>query len=566
MGLTTRSLVLLIGLVMAASACDAEGELGTSSTTTTTEQLTTSTTAPPPSTTTTEPDPCPEDPFCVVYDIHPEATWSDGEPVTAADFGHTLDLITNSASGAPNQSGYELITHLTALDDKTVLVGFSRVFPAWRTLFDVLAPSHYEGPLDEPGAPVTGPFVLEEWVPGDRIALGRNPAYWADADPVSGEPLGDVEELVFVFPDSVRDQLDALEDDEVDVVRPRPLEWMIDDLEGMDAVSFSLEPGAFWDHIDFNHDDPLLSQSWVRKVISLAIDRDAILNETVRTVDPRASALNSAVFLQNSPHYEDNYDHVYDPQAAEAMLEERFCEKDDQGVYNCQGRRMSFVWATTVGDEYRQRTFELARDSLEEIGIEIILDARTPSELFSSAVFFGGPDVWQIINFSWRGEADPHLANSTFYCEGEAPSGYGALNVNRYCNEEVVELIRSTERILDPEQRAVAYNAADSIYLADRAIIPLYQKTDLLAWSSEITGPDPNISEATDLWNVGSWAGKSPVIIALGTEPDALDPIRPGTESADAVLSAMYHGAYSVTSGLEFVPVLISEASAKGGG
>lgn len=566
MGRLVTPLVFLTVLVMVVSACEPTGESAGSSTTSTMKRPTTTTTAPPPSTTTTEPSPCPDDPFCVVYEIHPDATWSDGEPVTVADFAHTLDVLSSSSAGAPELTGYDRITRIDSLGDKTALVAFSSVFPAWRTLFDTILPAHYEGALDDPGAPVAGPFSLEEWVPGGRVVLSRNPAYWSDVDPVSGGPIGDVDELVFVFPESVRDQLEGLEDDEIDVVRPRPLDWMVQDLEGMDGVSYQLEPGPFWDHIDFNHDDPLLSQAWVREAIALAIDRESILDETVRTVDSSASGLDSAIFMQNSIHYEGNYEHAYDPEAAESILNERFCERGDDGVYSCQGRRMSFIWATTAGDEYRQTTFELVRDSLSEIGIEVILDLRTPSELFSSGVFFGGPDVWQIIDFSWKGEPDPYLANSTFYCEGDAPSGYGALNVNRYCNPDVASLIRSTERIVDPDERAAAYNEADAIYLGDRAIVPLYQKPNLMAWSSEITGPDPNTSEAGDLWNVGTWSGKPSVVVAVESEPDSLDPISPESESAEVIVSAMYHGAFSVNPEFEFLPEIVSSASPYEGG
>lgn len=563
MGKPRTRTAALIAMAIVAAACT--GGHAQTATTAIGEPPTTTTTAPT-TTTTTEPDPCPDRPFCVRYSIDPDAAWSDGRPVTADDFIHTFEAITGPVSGVSDTTGYDFIRDIEAVDDKTVFVGFSEVFPAWRGLFDVLVPAHFEGDLGEPGAPVTGPFALEEWVEGERIVLKRNPSYWAETDPVSGEPLGDVEELVFVFPDSARDQLSGLEGGDVDVLNLRPLDWMIGELDEMESVVYRLVPGPFWEHIDFNHDDPLLSQSWVREAIALAIDREAILDETVRLVDPAAEALDSAIWLRNSAHYRDNYDHTHDPEAAEALLEEHFCERGEDGIYDCQGRRMSFTWATTVGDEYRGRTFELAEESLAQVGIEIVLNARTPSSLFSSAIFFGGPGTWQMINFSWKGEADPYLANSTFYCHGDAPSGFGALNVNRYCNDEVESLIRSTERMIDGEGRIAAYNEADSIYLDDRAIVPLFQKPALLAWNDAISGPEPNISSATDLWNTSSWEGKQSVVVALGSEPDSLDPLRPDGDSARAILSAMFHGAYSINPSLEFREVLVAGAEALAGG
>lgn len=542
---------------------------GAGSDTTSTSPLaasaTTTTTVARPATTTNAPGPCDDLVFCVVYEIPSGATWSDGQPVVVDDFVHTFDLITHPVRGAADQTGYELITDIRGLDERTVLVAFSEVFGPWRTLFPYLLPAHGELSLREVGAPVTGPFLLDEWVVGERIVLRRNPGYWPVTEPVSGAQLGDVQELVFVFPASVRDQLRGLERDEIDVVSPRPVDWMIEELEGMEGVTFEVVPGEFWEHIDFNHDDSLLSQAWVREAISLAVDREAVLEETVRRLNPEAELLDSSVYLVNSVHYEDNYDLGYDPAAAEKILVDRFCEKGDDDVYSCQGRRMEFSWATTVGDEYRESIFDIVSDGLAQVGVEVTLQPRSPSELFSTGVFFGGPEVWQMMNFSWKGEADPYLANSTYFCRGGAPSGFGDLNVNRYCNEVVESLIESTSRLPDPADRAAAYNAADQAYLSDWAMIPLFQKPALLAFDSDLSGPVANISRSTNLWNVASWRGLDTVVIALETEPDDLNPIRPGSDSARLILAAMLHGAFGTNRSMEFVPVLAGQAEAHQG-
>lgn len=553
----------LLAFALVASACSGAASGDSSTSIETSPPPSTTTTTAPVATVTTAPGPCLDGPFCVTYEIPPGATWSDGEPISAADYVHTLDLITDPVHGAGDQTGYQLITDIQAIGERGVLVTFSAVFPPWRNLFPFLLPAHEDVPYSEEGAPVNGPFLLEQWIAGERIVLRRNPAYWADVDPVSGAPLGDVQELVFVFPKNVRDQLRGLERGEIDVINPRPLDWMIEDLTDMgETASFEVVPGEFWEHIDFNHDDPLLEQAWVREALTLAIDREAILDETVRLVDPDARPLDSTVYLANSVDYQDNFDQVYDPVAAESLLTDRFCEKGDDGIYSCQGRRMSFTWATTVGDEYREAIFEIVAASLEEVGIELTLQQRTPSELFSTGVFFGGPNVWQLINFSWRGDVDPYLANTTYYCRGDAPSGFGALNVNRYCDETVESLIKSTETLVDPDERVAYYNQADTLYLANRAIVPLFQKPELLAHTSALNGPRPNISRSTDLWNVAAWRGMESVVVALDGEPDDLDPVHITSESERAVLSAMLQGAFGINPSLEFVPVLSGSAEA----
>ncbi|MEE8405907.1 MAG: ABC transporter substrate-binding protein [Acidimicrobiia bacterium] len=553
--------LLALSLVLAACTRSQADPITTSTTAT----FPVTTTTAPPVTTTTEEDQCP-DVFCVVYHIRPEAKWSDDTPVTAGDFVYTHEVMVDPFNGAVVGTGYELITGSEVIDDKTVLFAFSKVYGPWQTLFDVVLPRHVlagtdSGSLTRRALTTTsGPFVLHGVLEGDRIILRRNPRYWATNDPLSGSPLGDVGEIHFVYPESVRNMLRDLEGGEIDLINPRPLDWIVDEVGDMAEVTHQLGPGPFWDHIDFNHDDPLLSQRWVREAITLAIDREALLDGTVRTVDPEASPLDSTVWMVDSVNYQSNFEDRYNPEMAEQILLDHFCERGDDDIYSCQGRRMSFVWATTLGDDFRETHFELARATLEAIGVELVADFMTPSDLFSSEVFFGGPGVWQIINFSWKAAADPHLANSTYFCDGAAPNGFGALNVNRYCDEDVDSLVRSTEGIADSGERARAYNDADTAYLNDLALIPLYQKPAFLAWNATLTGPEINISRSTDLWNVAAWSGKEVIVIALGSEPESLDPLMLHDSDTALVLAAMFNGAFGVDPNLDFKPVLIESA------
>jgi peptide/nickel transport system substrate-binding protein len=546
------ALVVVLGLL--GSACSSD-------TVTSTTVATVATTASPDSsaiTTTSEVARCP-DVFCLVYHIRPEASWSDGRPVTAADFVFTQQVRSDPRAPAQTRMGYDLVTDVTEIDDKTVQFSLAEVYGPWQTLFDVVLPAHIEGVSeDEHGLSVTsGPFILGEWIPGESVTLQRNPVYWATSDPISGRSLGDVESIRFVFQESVRSALTSLGRGEVDVVNMRPLDWVIDDVAAMANVRYETAPGAFWDHIDFNFDDPLLSKSWVREVISLAVPREAIAEATVRTVDPLTPLLDNSVWMSNSFSYEAHYDAANDPERAEQLLVENSCVRDDDDIYACEGQRMSFVWLAAYGDPYRETLFEMTREALASIGVELIPRFMTPSDLFSSDVFFGGPEVWQLINFSWKAAADPYLGNGIYLCEGTAPNGYGSLNVGRYCNESVDTLIRSTESVVDPAERAALYNQADALYMSDLAMIPLYQRPEFLAWVNQVSGPSLNMSDSTVLWNVSAWTGKPEVVISIEEEPLSLHPARPRDGGAAMILAAMVSGAFGIDPELRFHPVLI---------
>ncbi|HUG31669.1 MAG TPA: ABC transporter substrate-binding protein [Acidimicrobiia bacterium] len=483
--------------------------------------------------------------FCLVYNLSPHAAWSDGSPVSPGDLAHTA-----TALAGAGMAGYDSIRAVEAVDPSTALVTFDDRYGAWRSLFDRV---YREGPGPDEMATLetTGPFEFTEWQEGEYLVLERSDNWWADRDPLSGEPPGSVAEITFVFMSDLSEMVDALADGEIDVISARPDPEVVESLTTMEGVEFDLAPGPFWEHIDFHHDDPMLSRPWVRQAIALAIDRERILDETVRLIDPAAGTLDNTIWMSATPYYEPHFDIPFDPQAAERVLAENGCERGEDGVQVCDGTRMSFVWAAT-DDVARRATFEVARDGLETIGIELIANFVSPSEFVSREFLFGGPERWQIINFSWRARPEPLTANATYYCDDQ-----GSLNVNRYCSDQVESLIRSTETIVDPDERASVYNEADRIYLEDLAIIPLYQKPVLLAWVEGIDGPAVNYTLSSDLWNVAAWRGRESIVIAVPSEPAVIDPRSTSDDQANLILGPLLYGVFGMDPAHEHIPVLV---------
>lgn len=513
--------------------------------------VTTSTTIPTTTTTLSEAEilatECPAV-FCLVYHIDEEAVWSDGEPVSPTDFARTVELLGNPQAGDP-LPGYDLVTAVETVDDKTARLLFSEPFGPWQQMFTRLIPAQASG-LQVPNVPTNGPFQFAEWVPGDRIVITRDPDWWSETDPLSGDPIGSVARVEFVFIPDPNEMVDALEAGEVDVISARADADLLEDLDGIEEARYVLAPGPFWEHIDFHHEDEMFSQAWVRQVFDMAIDRQKILDRTIRLLDPSADGLDNTVWMAETVNYEGHYSDRYDPAAAEQILVANGCVRDGS-FYECGERVMRFVWASTNDDPLRAEIFDSVEEDLAAVGIDIVADLRSPSSFVTRDFLFGGPDVWQLINFSWRSLADPAGSNPTYYCDETD------LNVNRYCSPEVAELVRSTETIVDPAARTAAYNEADRLYLEDLAVIPLYQKPNVMAWSSELTGPAPNYTLSTDMWNLATWAGKREIVVALPSEPTSLGALPTGDESANAVLSALMYGAFGMDPAHNHVPALV---------
>lgn len=161
----------------------------------------------------------------VTWRVDPAARWSDGRPVTGADFGFTLDTLTELALdrniiGYP-QPALELVSGHSSTEN-AVTVTFSKTSVDYATLFEVVLPEHIIGDADAVLAytdqvwPSAGPFVLDEWKHGDFIRLKRNPNYWRHDQ--NGIPLPYLDGVVFRFIPQPEDLAHALAAGDVDVI------------------------------------------------------------------------------------------------------------------------------------------------------------------------------------------------------------------------------------------------------------------------------------------------------------------------------------------------------------
>jgi peptide/nickel transport system substrate-binding protein len=121
----------------------------------------------------------------VVFHLNPKARFSDGAPITAADVAFTFELL--KRKGRPQQRGdYGLVKAIETPDPQTVrfdLTGADdRELPLSLAMMPVLSKAHtdpekFDDQTLQP--PVgSGPYVVAEVRPGQRLVLKRNPDYW----------------------------------------------------------------------------------------------------------------------------------------------------------------------------------------------------------------------------------------------------------------------------------------------------------------------------------------------------------------------------------------------------
>jgi peptide/nickel transport system substrate-binding protein len=128
----------------------------------------------------------------VVFRLDPAARFSDGTPITSADVVFTFNLL--KAKGRPQQrAAFSLVKSIDAPDDWTVRYDLSgandRELPLTLAIMPVLSRAHTDGEHFEDQTlqiPVgSGPYRVAEVKPGERLALERDPNYWAKDLPIS---------------------------------------------------------------------------------------------------------------------------------------------------------------------------------------------------------------------------------------------------------------------------------------------------------------------------------------------------------------------------------------------
>ena len=126
----------------------------------------------------------------VVYRLRTDVTWADGQPFTADDVVFTHQFVANPESAATITNAYRLVERVEALDPYTVRVTFREPTAGWYVPFvgtlGMILPRHALEKVSGVAAQsapfnlrpfATGPFMVDDFRPGDLVTYVANPRY-----------------------------------------------------------------------------------------------------------------------------------------------------------------------------------------------------------------------------------------------------------------------------------------------------------------------------------------------------------------------------------------------------
>lgn len=354
-----------------------------------------------------------DDKLRIVYTLRKDLKWSDGEPLTVDDVVFTYnDIYMNPKV----PTGYQDILKIgqnkkfpivRKVDDRRVefispepfapfanITGIG-ILPA-HSLRSTLTEKDQNGNLkflstwgtDTPPNQIVGngPYVIEEYVPSQRLTFRRNPHYWEKDE--QGNPLPYIDRIVWRIVESTDTALIQFRSRGLDIMPLRPESYRLlkrEDERG-DFTIYNGGPDSSTLFVSFNQNkgqrkgkpvvDPVKSL-WFntvafRQAVAYAIDRQTMLNNTLQGM---GELQNSSISVQ-SPFYLSPKEglKVYDynlEKAKQLLLGAGFKYNPAGQLLDSEGNLVRFTMISQTGSRLIEGIGAQIKRDLDKVGIQV---------------------------------------------------------------------------------------------------------------------------------------------------------------------------------------------------
>ncbi len=320
----------------------------------------------------------------------------------------------------------------------------------------------------------TGPFIVNEYLPGDRMTLTKNPDYWR-TDP-DGNPLPYLDELEFrVIVDSqVRQQ--ALESGDVDLIATADPSVVGPLSENDDFVTLLQNVMTETAYVMFHLTQPQFQDRDLRCALVQAIDKQDYIDTILGGY---AEPSNGPFTPGQEGWLEDSGLPEYDPEAARAAIE----------AWEAANGPLEINYSTTPTGTSKA-TADYLQQKWGDVGVDVTQTAIEQSVLITNALF-GAPEFQA---FGWRNHAGLFAESQTHWWHGFASDAFGAetadgalsLNFGRLNDPVINDLLDQAREAQDPEDSKALAEQINQQFASECWILPTYS----LAWGIHM---DPSV-------------------------------------------------------------------------
>uniref|UniRef100_UPI003F4B1B4E peptide ABC transporter substrate-binding protein n=1 Tax=Brachyspira catarrhinii TaxID=2528966 RepID=UPI003F4B1B4E len=429
-----------------------------------------------------------------IFNIRSNAKWSDGMDLKANDFAYAWKRIVDPKNGASYSILLDVIKNASdimmgnkdketlgvkALDDKTLYVELEYPVPYFAEMVahtaytplreDIVSKNEDGWTLDANTMVGNGAFQIVRWDHNSRLVVRKNTDYWNYK-----EIKPDI--INFEFIDNDNTAMSAIINEEIYFYHNTPIndrEKLLKDGIARPVPNISL----YFYEVD-NRKEPF-NDTRVRKAISLAIDREYIVNNIMKGGERPAAAI--------VPY------NIKDVDSTNDFRNKRdgyFSTKSEDYQKNVEEARALLAEAGYPNGE-NFPVFEFISNPGFHITIAESIQAMLKEALNINMVI--RQEEWAVLlqtrrdgNFDMARQGWIGGYNSPAAFLSLVKTGY-VLNEGRYSNPEFDKALLNASLAENDSDRSMYMHEAESIAMNDMAIIPIYYYAGTVMQNSKLT-------------------------------------------------------------------------------
>lgn len=438
------------------------------------------------------------------YKLRNDVTWHDGQPFTSRDVRFTWETVMNPSVAVRSRTGHDKVSAVETPDDFTVVMTLTEPFAPFRSVWTGgvtgVIPAHVLEGQDINTAPFntqspvgTGPFKFVEHVGGDHLTVERNAEYHGGAPQLERIIVKLVPEVPVLFTQFRTGEVQVVDYQGIQPDRFEEAEEMADRV-------VVRKPSNFVEFIYFNNSLPQFQDKRVRQAIYHASDAQTIIEEIYYGLE------NPTLTYLPPTHWAYNPEvktYPYDLDRANALLDEAGFVAGDDGVRAKDGVRLAFTMSTSSGNQARESAQQILQQAYEQIGVEMAIDNRPASTLWTDDVPAG---KFETLMVAWDNaiQSDPDPTSRLHSSMIPVETGAGA-NYVQFKNAEADRLMEEGVREPDQARRAEIYKQLQALLAEELPWAPLFNNVDKFGHVAALQGYRPNPYLATNFDNAAEW-------------------------------------------------------------
>ncbi len=431
-----------------------------------------------------------------VFHLRHNAKWSNGDPVTAADFVYSFKRAVDPATASPYAWYLEMTTMVNAadiiagkkdketlgvkaLDDYTLqveletpvpyfvkMMGHTTVKPVPKATVEKWGdewtkPEHFVG---------NGAYVLDKWVVNERMELKRNPNYWDNEHTV-------INKVTYLPIENQVAEMNRFLSGEIQITNELPLEHF-KRLQKEHPESVQVKGNLCTYYYGFNNKKAPFDDVRVRKALSYAIDRDIITGAILGQGQKPAYFLTPEITAGFTPVMP-----AYGKLTQKERVEEAKKLLAEAG-YD-QAHPLKFTLLYNTSENHKKIATAVQSMWKKSLGVDISLENQE-WKTFLDTRRDGNYDVTRA---GWCGD---YNEASTFLSLMQSNN---SSNDQKYASAEYDSLMDKAMNATSDEERSKLYTEAEKVLARDMPLAPIYQYVTSRLVSPTVGGYPANNAE-----------------------------------------------------------------------